>query len=298
MDELILFLQNQDVEFYRNKSLRQMCSIGIGGTADLFIVPDGIKKTVALLNFLSSTDFKYRVVGNMTNILPADHKVESILISTSALKRISFDKNLVFAECGASFSSLLIKAANKSLGGLESLFGIPGTVGGMLYMNAGAYGHDISERLLDVDVYCPIDNSLKRISSKKLYFSYRDSRIKRDKLIVLSARFAFDTGEREQILESLQNIKNLRRDTQPLSRKSVGSVFKRCGDYSASYLIDKCGLKGTAVGGVMVSQKHAGFFINTGNGTASDFLELCDTVKNKVQEKYGVLLSEEFEYLQ
>ena len=298
MDELVEFLQNQDVEFYRNKELSKITSIGIGGEASLFVIPDNKKKFIRVIFFLTRSNLPFFIVGNMTNILPTDNKIHKVIVSTRALNRLSFENNLVYAECGVLFSKLILSAAENSLGGCEKLFGIPGTVGGMLAMNAGAYGDSISEHFIDADVCNPRENTITRLSRQELMFSYRDSEIRRQKLIVIGARFYLVKKEKKETMEAINSVRQKRIDTQPIHSKSLGSVFKKCESHSASYLIDRCGLKGFSVGDIEVSDKHAGFFINNGSGVAKDFLKLCDIVKFKVKEKYGIVLSEDFEYLQ
>ena len=297
MEQLISFLEKEEVEFEREKRLSLCASIGIGGVAKLFVCPKSKEKFTKTLRFLTENRISYFITGNMTNLLPSDRTIDKVIISTLGLKNFSICKNKVEAEAGVLFSKLILTVKKSSLGGFERLFGIPGTVGGMLRINAGAYGCCISDLLLNAELYDPINDSIFSVSKDEVSFFYRDSEIKRRNLIVLSATFSLLTRDVSDIHSEINDIRKKRLATQPLSKKTLGSVFKRTDIAPASLLIDKCGLKGRCVGGISVSDKHAGFFVNDGSGNASDFLKLCEIVKAKVGETYGVVLEEEFEYL-
>ena len=297
MNELISFLQNQDVEYQIGKILSSCTAVGIGGRSKLFISPDSSEKLIKTLGFLSENKLQFNLGGNMSNVLPRDIEVHTPLVSTLRVSKVEFSGDLVFAECGTLFSRLILLASKRFLGGCEALFGIPGTVGAMLYNNAGAYGGAISDFLETVDVYDPTDNSTVRLKREEVGFFYRDSELKRQKLAVIGATFRLNPSDKREIEAKLKEIRKNRANSQPLELKNLGSVFKRTESLPASYIIDRCGLKGARVGKISVSDKHAGFFVNEGGGTAEDFLKLCDIVKSKVREKYGVVLEEEFEYL-
>jgi len=297
MNELISFLENQDVEYKTGKVLSNCTSIGIGGAAKLFISPNSKEKLIKTLSFLHQNKIAYRVLGNMSNILPSDSEVETVIVSTLKLCNVTAFGTEIFAECGALFSKLLLLALRHSLGGAEALFGIPGTVGAMICNNSGAYGASISDFLNTVSVYDASEASVTELRREEIGFFYRDSEIKRQGLIVLDATFSFASGVKNEIDISLKKIKKQRMDTQPIGMKTLGSVFKRTDNLPASYMIDRCGLKGERSGNIVVSSHHAGFFVNEGGGTAEDFLRLVETVKEKVFLKYGVILQEEFEYL-
>ena len=297
MNELISFLKDQDVEYETGKILSNLTTVGIGGAANCFIAPNSKEKFTKTIGFLFQNKIRFRVVGNMSNILPRDDRVETVLVSTLKLNAVKFNGEVAYAECGALFSLVILKAKAELLGGCEELFGIPGTVGGMLSMNAGAYGASISDFLKSVDVYDPKDNCVVTLDSNDVGFFYRDSEILRQGLVVLSASFKFSRLLKCEIVSNLRKIKNRRAESQPIEKRTLGSVYKRSDILPASYMIDRCGLKGTRVGKISVSEKHAGFFVNDGGGTAEDFLKLSEIVKEKVKEKFGVMLEEEFEYL-
>lgn len=297
MNELIAFLDSQDVKYQRNVKLSERTTVAIGGFAKIVILPKSKEQFTKILIYLSEKGVLFKVLGNMSNILPSDNDVDTVLVSSLGINRFSVSDALVYADCGVLFSKLILSVAKHRLGGAESLFGIPGTVGGMISMNAGAYGFAVSDFLSEVELYDCKTGEVITLKSADIEFSYRDSEIKRQNLIVLSAKFHFSVFESEVIFNKIREIKRKRAESQPIAAKSLGSVFRKSESYAASYLIDRCGLKGTAVGNVSVSEKHAGFFVNNGGGTAADFLKLSEIVKKTVKEKYGVELTEEFEYL-
>ena len=297
MNELIAFLDSQDVKYQRNVKLSEHTTVAIGGLAKIIIFPKSKQQFTKVLKYLSENNVLFKVVGNMSNILPSDSNIETVIISTKKMTAFSVFSSEIIADSGVLFSKLIMSAAKRSLGGCESLFGIPGTVGGMISMNAGAYGFAVSDFLSEVELYDCKTGEVITLKRADIEFSYRDSEIKRQNLIVLSAEFKLSVFESEVIFNKIREIKRKRAESQPIAAKSLGSVFRKSESCSASYLIDRCGLKGTAVGNVSVSEKHAGFFVNNGGGTAADFLKLSEIVKKTVKEKYGVELTEEFEYL-
>lgn len=298
MNRLISFLTKEEVKFKTEKKLSECTSVGIGGIASLFVTPKSKEQFTKIIKFVLKNKIPHYVCGNMTNLLPSDFKINKVIISTLGVNSFTITDDELYADCGALFSKIILRARDMSLGGYEALFGIPGTVGGMLRINAGAYGSSISDLLVSVEVYdCRLGRAFW-LEKEELSFFYRDSEIKKRALIVLGAKFRLLKRERADIIADIESIRKKRLKAQPISQKSLGSVFKKTDNLAASYLIDRCGLKGYSVGEVSVSEKHAGFFINNGKGTASDFLKLCDIVKEKVADKYGVALSEEFEYIE
>lgn len=297
MDRLISFLKKEEVEFRRDETLSCHTSLGIGGVASLFVVPKSKEKLTKTLDFLIENNTPYFVCGNMTNLLVSDAKLSKVIVSTLSLDSYSFSHNEVVADSGALFSKIILSAAKKSMGGCESLFGIPGTVGGMVRVNAGAYGSSVSDFFVSAEVYDPSSKRIFTVNMDEAHFAYRDSDFKRRNLIILSARLRFFISDYIKIIDEITEVRKRRIGSQPLDKRSLGSVFKRTEAESASYLIDQCGLKGMRVGGISVSEKHAGFFINDGTGTSDDFLRLSEIVKAEVFRRRGIILSEEFEYL-
>ena len=297
MNGLISFLESQDVKYQKDVELSKLTSIGIGGRAKILVSPKSKELFTKTLNYLFENAIPYKVIGNMTNILPCDRELETVLVSTLELKEYTISNKTVYADCGMLFSKLILIAANNMLGGCENIFGIPGTVGAMLSLNAGAYEASASDFLSYVDVYTAYDDCILRLKKEDISFNYRDSELRRQGFIVLGAGFNFLPTSKQDAQLKIKAVRNKRAAAQPINSKTLGSVFKRTKELSASYMIDRCGLKGTRIGNVSVSDKHAGFFINHGGGTADEFLLLADFVKSTVREKYGVILEEEFEYL-
>ncbi len=298
MHNLVDFLSRQDVEYIRNPKMSQYSSIAIGGRAKMLIFPDSKEKLIGVFNFLVENSVKFKLIGNLTNLLLSDDEMDTVFVSTIRFREVRINENIITAECGALFTSIINQALKRSVGGCEQLFGIPGTVGAMISMNAGAYGLTVSDYLLEVQIYDPFaaENRVRSIKREEIAFFYRDSELKRRSLFVLEAKFKFSFLPKETIKENIAKYRKKRIESQPVSLPSLGSVFKRSDKLPASYMIDRCGLKGLCVGGISVSEKHAGFFVNIGMGTAKDFKELAKIVKSSVSEQFGVELYEEVEY--
>ena len=204
MNELISFLKNQDVEYQLGKKLSLCTSIGIGGSARIIISPNSKEKLTKTLDFLSKNKISHCIVGNMSNILPSDCEVKTVLVSTLRLNKYALAQEQMFAEAGALFSRVILFGCNSSLGGCEALFGIPGTVGAMLSLNAGAYGAVISDFLDEVELYDPSNGTVFKLKKEDIGFFYRDSEIKRQRLTVLSATFNFLRTEKREINFKIQ----------------------------------------------------------------------------------------------
>ena len=298
MNELIDYLNSQDVEYKRNVKLSQYSAISIGGVADIVIFPDTKEVFTDLLKRVSACGKPFKIVGNMSNLLMPDGRCDTVLISTRRLRAIIFFEEGARAECGALFSAFITKAAENSLGGYEKLFAIPGTVGAMLAMNAGAYGISASDFVSKIEIFDFRTQDVKTFDKNEIKFDYRTSSLRDEGVAVIEATFSLPKNSKENIYASISQTRQKRIDSQPIYAKSLGSVFKRDKDYAASYLIDRAGLKGAHVGGISVSDKHAGFFVNDGTGTAAQFKELAELVKNEVLSKFGVELSLEVEYVE
>ena len=296
-DELFAFLDEKDVEYKKDVSMRDYCSVRIGGVASVIVFPRTNEELVLLVRFLYQWRIKYKLIGKMTNILPLDEGFCGVLVSVVHLCKYVQENRVVKAECGVLFSALIMKMANIGLGGAEELFGIPGTVGGMLTSNAGAFGKEIADLLLSANIFLPSENKTLCLDKEELDFGYRTSYFKKTDAVILSAAFLFLPKETEHILYEMGKIKEKRIASQPLEYASAGSVFKRVNGVSAGYYIDKCGLKGTRIGGAAISDKHAGFIVNLGGASSQDFRELVRLAKARVYERAGVELEEEIEYL-
>ena len=264
----------------------------IGGPADIYVEP-ATSEIVDLINFLHNQQIPFMVIGNGSNLLVSDDGVEGVVVSLGKkAANITVDGEKITVDAGAMLSSVANKAADAGLTGLEFASGIPGSIGGAVYMNAGAYGGEIKDVLESVDVLTS-DYQLVTMSVDELELSYRHSRLMENGGIVLGATIKLQPGDKDTIKETIANIRDQRVAKQPLNFPSAGSTFKRPEGYFAGKLIDDAGLRGYTVGGAQVSEKHCGFVVNKGNATAADVLQLMHDVDEKVFDLFGVHLSPE-----
>ena len=292
---LLEFFKEQEIEYAEKLDVSTVSYVKIGGAAAYAAMPSSTEKLVKLVDFLIEAEIPYRLVGAMSNILPKDEDYRGVLIITTKCNGYILAENGINAECGVKLSRVIRDAARLGLCGAESLFGIPGTVGGMVYSNAGAYGVSVSDLLTRATVYSPGEKKIFVLDADDFKFSYRHSELMGTDNILLSADFAVHKDDAVKILERISAVGKKRRNTQPCDLPSLGSVFKRSGDVPISLLIDKLGLKGLSVGGAQISKKHAGFIVNTGGATEKNFLELVFLIKNRVYEEYGIMPVEEIE---
>ncbi len=288
---------NGAFEWYESYPMSKCCSFKLGGVASTAIFPLGINAFEELIDFLLNEKIFFRVIGNGTNLIPADSGFDGVLIITKKMNNFSFSDTRLIAECGASLSLLAKKAAELSLSGLERLYGIPATVGGGVYMNCGAYNSQISDILISAKCYHREKKKIVTYSNEEMNFSYRFSRCKAEPITVLSAEFNLSHADSESILELMKELMAKRKASQPLEFPNAGSIFKRPENNFAGKLIEEAGLKGYRIGDAMVSHKHAGFFVNCGKATSADLCALIEYVKNTVYEKSGVMLECEVEFL-
>lgn len=290
-------LNKKEVEFIENVDFKSLTTIRCGGTAPIVVLPRTTQEFIFVLKSAYESDVPFRVVGNMSNILPPDGVYGGIIIKTSALDRVSVAGNTVTSECGARISKLLWYSAHYNLGGGEGLFMIPGTLGGMVYGNAGAYGVSISDLFIDGAFYDAKADKVITLTSCDMDFSYRHSMLSSRELYLLHARFALRPSPFTTIKKKITDLAKIRRGTQPISKPSLGSVFRRDGDIIPARLIDELGLKGTRIGGAMVSEKHAGFIVNYDNATSGEVKALVEKIKNTVADRLSLNLKREIEYL-
>ncbi|MDL2286944.1 UDP-N-acetylmuramate dehydrogenase [Eubacteriales bacterium OttesenSCG-928-G02] len=273
---------------YINKSLIQYSSFKTGGNADVLYIPENIEELVTLLE--EHPDII--VLGNISNTLITDKGVRNPLAITTEIKNINICGNMLTAQCGASLSSIAVQAMKCSLKGMEFLYGIPGTLGGGIYMNAGAYGGEISDSIVKVRLWNR-QRGIFEQTKEEMEFAYRKSRLSECDDILLEAVFKLEKGAETEIKEKMDELMAARRAKQPLDYPSCGSTFKRPEGYFAGKLIEECGLKGKTIGGAAVSEKHAGFVINKSNAKSKDILDLIEYIKTVVYNKKGIKLEEE-----
>jgi UDP-N-acetylmuramate dehydrogenase len=276
-----------------NEPLAPYTTWKIGGPADILLIPNTKQQLIDAVRLLQAEQLPWTIIGRGSNMLVADKGIRGVTIKLGpALETVRFDGKLVYAGAAYSFIKLSVLAGKEGLTGLEFASGIPGTVGGAIYMNAGAHGSDVSRILKQAEILLD-SGELVTMSNEDFQYSYRYSLLQSKSGIVTEAVFELEFGDRKEIAATLAAYKERRMKTQPLSSACAGSVFRNPpGNYSAK-LIEEAGLKGLRIGGAEVSTLHANFIVNTGQATAEDVIALIERVRSKVHEQYGVLLHTE-----
>ena len=290
IDKLKKTLESTRYTVWENEPMSKHTSFKIGGPAKLFVSPADSNTLSELITNCKNYDIPTVYFGNGSNILFNDYGFDGVVISTSRMTEISLqDENIIECGSGVKNSVLCQFALENSLSGFEFLWGIPGTVGGAVFMNAGAYGGEIKDVIVGCE-YITADGEIKEMSSDEMDLSYRHSIFSENGGIITKVRLRGRLDNKEVIRELMDELMDRRRTKQPLEFPSAGSVFKRPEGYFAAALIEECGLKGESVGGAQVSEKHSGFIINTGNATASDVKQLVEIIKETVFMQKGVQL--------
>lgn len=265
----------------------------VGGPADLFLTPKTAESLAGSLALLRQEGIPYLVIGNGSNLLVRDKGIRGAVIQIYRnMAQITVEGEEIYAEGGALLSSIAARAAEASLTGMEFAAGIPGTIGGSAVMNAGAYGGEMKDILVSVDVLTQ-DLERKTIPAAELELGYRHSCIPQKGYIVLGARLRLQKGDQTAIRARMTELAQQRREKQPLQYPSAGSTFKRPEGYFAGKLVQDAGLKGKTIGGAQVSEKHSGFLINRGNAAAQDILDLIAFCQAEVERQFGVKLETE-----
>lgn len=271
-------------------------SFKIGGPADIFVQPASAEEMAQTLRLACEEQVPFFVMGNGSNLLVSDEGFRGMILHTGGLKEISVEKDIIYAEAGATLRRVAKEAWEHGLTGLEFAAGIPGSLGGAVCMNAGAYGGEMKDVLLDVQVMTR-EGEIVFLSAKDLDLSYRHSVLQEKEYIVLSVRLHLTRGDKEQIKDRMDELAQARKEKQPLEYPSAGSTFKRPEGYFAGKLIQDAGLKGYTVGGAQVSEKHSGFVINRGNATAEEVLFLIRQVQKRIKQQFGVAMDTEVRML-
>ena len=286
-------LQQAGIPFRENEPLAAHCTFKIGGPAQLFVQPQTEQQLCSAVALCKEQAVRYYLLGNGSNILFADEGFAGVVIDISALgSDIAVEGTMLTACAGVRLAALCRAALEHSLSGLEFAYGIPGTVGGAVYMNAGAYGGEMKD-VLTVVRYLTAEGEVVQASAAELDLSYRHSIFEENGGCILSAQFALQPGNAADIRAKMDELMAKRADKQPLDKPSAGSTFKRPAGAFAAALIDQCGLRGFRHGGAAVSDKHCGFVVNLGGATCADVLALCDEVRAIVKEKTGYELEKE-----
>ena len=271
-------------------------SYGIGGPARAYITPKNKEDLVSILKFSKDNNIPSYFIGSGSNLLVSDDGIDGIVITLGkSFNKLEINKNNVFAETGVMLGKMVKECTKRNLSGLESLIGVPGTLGGALIMNAGAFGGEISNYLEYVSVIT-MSGDEKKYQQKDIKFNYRNSSFS-DNEILINANFKFIFSDQKTVSKNKLKASGGRKSSQPLRFRSAGSVFKNPSEGAAGYFIDKAGLKGTKSGDAEISNVHANFFVNHGSATAKDVVRLINIARKKVYNEFGVMLELEIKTL-
>ena len=281
----------------KNPKMSEYTTYKVGGRALAVVYTDNTDKLIKLLDYLHKENIKYKILGNGSNLIFSDDTYEGVIIKLDEFNNLEIKNNIVTVGAGYNLIKLSLKVARLGLAGLEFASGIPGTVGGAVYMNAGAYKSDMGYVVREVKVLTP-DLKIKTLYNKDMNFHYRSSFLQENPgFICLEAKIVLRKGDPDAILEVIKERKQRRIITQPLEYPSAGSVFRNPSNDFAGRLIEELGYKGKHIGGAYVSEKHANFIINKDNAKASDIRKLITEIKEKVKEKYNIDLIVEQEFV-
>jgi UDP-N-acetylmuramate dehydrogenase len=268
-------------------------SFKIGGPADFLVTPAGRDELCLLITALNKNEVPYFVMGNGSNLLVREKGIRGVVIKLfDNFNEIKIDGDIIIAEAGALLSKIARVALDKGLAGFEFASGIPGTLGGAVVMNAGAYSGEMKDVIVKSE-YVDRQGSIYELTYDMHEFGYRKSVLQRNGGIVISSLIKLTKGDKLKIKATMNDFNGRRRDKQPLAMPSAGSVFRRPEGYFAGKMIEDCGMKGESIGGAQVSTKHCGFIVNTGNATASDVIDLINKIQDKVKDKFDVSLETE-----
>ena len=285
-------LQAKGIDIQENIPLSRYSFTETGGPAQFLAFPKSLAELQDFLAAAEEEQLPITVIGNASNLIISDKGIKGLVIILTKMHQIKVTGDKVTAEAGARIIDTSFAAGKAGLSGLEFAAGIPGSVGGAVFMNAGAYGGETKDCLETATVLTK-DGQLKTYSNAELQFSYRHSLVQETKEIVVSAVFALKKGDREAILDEMNYLNALRKYKQPLEYPSCGSVFKRPTGHFVGPMLIKAGLQGKQIGGAQVSMKHAGFIVNKGGATATDYLNLIHYIQKTIKEKYGIDLHTE-----
>lgn len=280
------------IDIRMNEPLKNYTYTKVGGEADYLAFPRNKYELVRLVKWANKNGIDWIVLGNASNIIVRDGGIRGFVILLDRLSNVTINGYVIEAEAGANLIETTRVAKYHSLTGFEFACGIPGSIGGAVFMNAGAYGGEIAHILVSVQVLTQ-EGEIKTIEASQMRFGYRHSAIQDSGDIVISAKFSLKPGDYVLISQEMNRLTHLRELKQPLELPSCGSVFKRPMGHFAGQLISEAGLKGYSVGGVEVSQKHAGFMVNVNQGSAKDYEDLIHDVIEKVKEHSGITLEPE-----
>lgn len=285
-DELIKKIPKDKVLI--NESMSKHTTFKAGGVADFFVEVQDVQELIYVLKLAKSLRIKLCVIGNGSNIIVKDTGFRGIVVKLN-FKQLKIEKDKIIVGAGVPVALLSEFAYRNEIQGYEFLGGIPGTIGGAVKMNAGAYGAEIKDVILETTVLDEKYN-IRKLTNEEQNFAYRHSIFFEKKWIIISSIFKIQKGNKEEIKNKRNEMMTARKEKQPIDMPNAGSIFKRMEKCIPAQLIDQAGLKGYTIGGAQISTKHAGFIVNTGNATANDIMKLIKYTKEKVKEKFGIEL--------
>lgn len=293
MENLLSFLKEKNIEYICNEPMKNHTTFKVGGNAEFFVKVKSVDELSALIKFITQNNIPYFIIGKGSNLLVSDEGIKGVVIILDGdFEKVEVNEETITAGAGASLTKMCRTALDNSLSGLEFAYGIPGSVGGAVFMNAGAYGGEMKDCIVSVDYITP-KGEIGTYSLDDLQLGYRTSIFKSNKNIVVGCTVSLNKADKEEIKEKMTDLLGRRKSKQPIEYPSAGSTFKRPVGNFAGTLIESCGLKGYTVGGAQVSEKHAGFVINIGNATSKDINTLIEDVQKIVKEKTGYFLETE-----
>ena len=297
MEQLIKKISALGIEWEQNSSLARHSSFRIGGAADIALFPKSSDELCQALSLLRVQEVPLMIIGNGSNVVFSDEGYRGAVVFTGKCRKVEIKEDCICADAGVSLSALASFARDESLSGLEFAFGIPGTLGGAVYMNAGAYGGSMSDICIFSEYYDINTGEIHKLSNIEQCFDYRKSIYQsHPERIILGATLKLQKGNQDAITEQMHAYFEKRKNSQPLEFPNVGSVFKRPEGHFAGKLIEDCGLKGLTIGGAQVSQKHAGFIVNVGGATCEDVKRLVEQIKTTIMQQTGVELECEIKF--
>lgn len=290
LDELTMLCEKLDCRITPECPLSEYITFRFGGKCRALISINSAQSAAELIGYMKENSVRYGILGRGSNVLADDNGFDGvILLFGSDFASIETKGNIIRCDAGALLASACVHAQQSGLSGMENLFGIPGTVGGALFMNAGAYGSEMKDIVISAE-YLDEDGRIRTIGRESMDLSYRHSYFSDHSCVIISVTMQLENGDPDAIKNAMNECMAKRSAKQPLEYPSAGSTFKRPEGSYASLLIDRCGLKGMQCGGAMVSEKHSGFIINKGYATCADVLELCSQIQKIVKEKTGYTL--------
>ena len=287
-----LLTQFPNLIIKENEPLSKYSHTKTGGPADVLFFPHSVEETVAIVNWARESAYPLTILGNASNLIVRDGGIRGVTVILTEMKQIKVTKNRLTVESGAPIIEVSQTAYENELTGLEFACGIPGSTGGAVYMNAGAYEGEVKDVIEKVTILT-LDGEIIEVSNKEMEFSYRNSKLQKTLDIVLDVTFKLKSGDKDKIKERMDELTFLRTSKQPLEHPSCGSVFKRPTGHFTGKLIQDAGLQGLTWGGAQISTKHAGFIVNIDDATATDYIELIEHIQEVILDKFDVQLERE-----